>query len=207
MPDEGGSRGNGHGRAGRAARVHVLEVIGNAIVGGVESQVGNLLRHLPADEFRVTCLCPYESAYTAALRAAGFEVFVTPMRDDPPWASIVTAVELIRQRRVELIHAHIQNAHTLAGIAGRLTGRPVLATVHSMSVPAQELSISRLTGTHLLVVCQAAYFQALARGLPPGQEHVDRLPALRPALLPRAQGAGPLRLVVRRRDLQCPARA
>jgi glycosyltransferase involved in cell wall biosynthesis len=84
------------------------------------------------------------------------------------------AVELIRHHHVDLLHAHLQNAHTLAGIAGHLTHTPTVATVHAMNFPAQELSISRLTGTHLIVVCQEAYAQALAMGIP--AEHLTLIP-------------------------------
>ena len=50
-------------------RIHVLEVLGNAIVGGMENYVRNLVTCLPADEFKVSLLCPFESAFTTALRA------------------------------------------------------------------------------------------------------------------------------------------
>lgn len=159
-----GNGSNGH-NTGRE-RIHVLEIIGNAIVGGMESYVRNLVSQLPSDRFRVTCLCPYESAFTTTLRNLGCTVFITPLRDDPAWSAIQMAVELIRHHHVDLLHAHLQNAHTLAGIAGHLTHTSTVATVHAMNFPAQELSISRLTGTHLIVVCQEAYAQALAMGIP-----------------------------------------
>jgi glycosyltransferase involved in cell wall biosynthesis len=147
--------------------LHVLEVLGNAIVGGMEIYVRNLIRLLPSDLFRVTCLCPYETEYTASLRQLGCNVFVTSMQEDPPWRSIQTAVEIIRNQQIDLVHAHLPKAHVLAGLAGCLTRTPVVATVHGMSMTTQELGISRTTGTNLLVVCQEAYIQALTMGVPP----------------------------------------
>ena len=152
---------------GAARPLHILEIVGNAIPGGMERTVEDLIRGLPADRYRVTCLVPHEGAFTAALRRVGCEVFVTPIRDDPAWRSIQLAVGLVRRGGVDLLHAHMARAHVLAGLAGRLTGRPVLATVHGMDVTAQELGIQRLCGSHLLVVCQEAYGQALALGVPP----------------------------------------
>ena len=148
-------------------RIHVLEVIGNGIVGGVEVAVGNLIRQLPDERFSITCLCPYESAFTVSLRQMGCKVFIAPIRDDLSWQAIEMAVGVIRHHQVDLIHAHIQNAHTLAGIAGRLTHTPTVATLHSMQLGMQELSVSRLTRTHLILLCQAAYAQALAVGIAP----------------------------------------
>lgn len=145
--------------------INVLEVLGNAIVGGMENYVRNLLTQLPEDEFRITLLTPFESAVTAALRDKGFEVYVTAMEDDPPLHSIQTAVSLIRELDIDLIHAHLPKAHALSGLAGALTRRPVVATMHGMSVTGLELGIYRMTGSHLIVVCQHAYNHARGLGI------------------------------------------
>ncbi|HEX2980497.1 MAG TPA: glycosyltransferase family 4 protein, partial [Anaerolineaceae bacterium] len=87
------------------APIHVLEIIGNAIVGGMENYVFNLAGHLPEHGFKLTCLAPYESAYTASLRSLGCEVYVTPMHVDVPWRSIQFTTELIRQKHIDLVHA------------------------------------------------------------------------------------------------------
>jgi glycosyltransferase involved in cell wall biosynthesis len=152
--------------AGGQQRINVLEIIGNGIVGGMESYVRNLIRLLPANQFRVTCLCPYESAFTVALRRMNCTVYITPVTDDPTWRAIQMAVEIVRSQNINLIHAHLPNAHVLAGIAGRLTKTPALATVHGMNVSTLELSVSRITETPLIVVCQEAYAQALATSIP-----------------------------------------
>lgn len=154
------------GSGSERERIHVLEIMANAITGGMENYVRNLVRLLPDEQFRVTCLCPYESPVTAALRTLGCDVHVTRMDDDPPWRSIQTTVELIRGARVDLIHAHLPKAHVLAGLAGALTRTPAVATVHGMSVTTHELGITRTTGTNLIAVCQEAYMQALAMGVP-----------------------------------------
>lgn len=154
--------------------LHVLEIIGNAIVGGMENYVYNLVRHLPSYGFKVSCLAPYESAYTASLRALGCDVYVTQMHVDVPWRTLQLTTELIRHNGIDLIHAHLPRAHALAGLAGRLTGRPALATFHGMEFNTEELSLSNMTGTHLITVCRPAFAQALALGIPP--ERVSLIP-------------------------------
>jgi glycosyltransferase involved in cell wall biosynthesis len=146
-------------------KLHVLEIMASAIVGGMETYVKNLLRLMPPDRFRVTCLCPYESEITEVLRSLGVAVFIARMDDDPPWRSIQTAVEIVRNFDVDLIHAHLPKAHVLAGLAGALTRTPALATVHGNTITTHELGIHRTTGTNLIAVCQEAYMQALAMGV------------------------------------------
>jgi glycosyltransferase involved in cell wall biosynthesis len=87
------------------------------------------------------------------------------MEYDPPWPSIQSTVEIIHNQQIDVIHAHLPKAHVLAGLAGCLTRTPVVATIHGMSITTHELGVSRTTGTHLILVCREAYFQAQALGL------------------------------------------
>ncbi len=155
--------------ARHSGRIHVLEVVGNAIVGGMETYVERLVENLPPDRFAVTALCPFESPFTERLRARDIEVLVTPMPDDPPWSSIQMACAMIKAGGIDVLHAHLPNAHALAGIAGRLTGKPVLATLHGHKIGVLDLEIHRNAGTHLSVVCRQSYFHALGLGVSAGQ--------------------------------------
>lgn len=163
MSDDG--HGGLNGKSSSRRPIRLLEIIGNAIVGGMETYTRNLIASLPSDEYEVTCILPYESAYTASLRDLGCRVYITPIHDDPLWRSIEMSVEVIRQNRIDIIHANLANAHTLAGIVGRLTNTPTVATIHARSLWIQELSVARLTGMHLITVCQEAYIHALATGI------------------------------------------
>lgn len=149
--------------------IHVLQILGNAITGGMETSVRNLIRALPHDRYRFTCLCPFESAYTTGLRELGCTVHTTPMDDDPRWRSIQYTAELIQRHGIDLIHAHLSNAHVLAGVVGGLVRKPVITTIHEMNLDAVELGIHRTTGSHLIVVCREAYSRCLALGVAPEQ--------------------------------------
>jgi glycosyltransferase involved in cell wall biosynthesis len=133
----------------------------------MEKYVYNLAQKLPVHGFKVTVLAPYESSFTASLRHQGCDVYVTAMDDNPTWRSIQFTAELVRHLKVDLIHAHLPRAHVLAGLVGRLVEKPVVATVHGMDINPIDLSVCLTAGTHLIVVCQAAYNQALAFGVPP----------------------------------------
>ena len=155
-------------------RTHILEVLGNAIVGGMENYVRNLAANLPSNEFKVSLLCPFESPFTLLLRSEGRDVYIAPLRDDPPWRTVELICTLVRETGVDLLHAHLMNAHTVAAMAGRLCGTPTVATLHGMSLHPQEISVARTTGSHTIVVCREAWSQALAVGLAP--ERVSLVP-------------------------------
>jgi Glycosyltransferase len=154
-----------------SARTHILQIVGNAIVGGMENYVVRLVERLPRDRFGVSVLAPFESPFTDQLRECGADVFITKVTDEPSWQSIQLASSLIQSRAVDVIQSHLPNAHVLAALAGRLTGRPVLATVHGRAMTTLDMEVQKLTGTHLAVVCRHSYFQALGVGIDPRQVH------------------------------------
>lgn len=148
-------------------RIRLLEIIGNASIGGMENYLKDFLSHLPPDLFTVTCICPYESAFTTSLRELGVEeVYITPIADDPSWRSIQLAVEISKLHQIDLLHAHMPKAHVLAGLAGCLLHKPVIATIHGMNVTSHELGITRCVGSYIITNCQESFTQALAMGIP-----------------------------------------
>ncbi|MGE5386873.1 MAG: glycosyltransferase [Betaproteobacteria bacterium] len=148
-----------------SGRIHVLEVMGNAIVGGMESCVQRLIERLPRERFTVTALCPFEGAFTDRLRALDVEVVVTPMPENPHWCSIQLATALVKANAIDVLHAHLPNAHLLAALAGKLTGKPVLASIHGRQLAVQDIEVQRAAGTHLGVVCRQSYFHAIGVGI------------------------------------------
>ncbi len=149
------------------APLRVLQVVGNAIVGGMESWVQRLVEQLPRERFEFWALCPFESAFTEKLRALGATVHVAPLPDDPPWTTVQMAASIVQHARIDVLHAHLPKAHLLAGLAGALTQRPVVATVHGRFLSTLDLEVHHFARSHLSVVCHASYFHALSLGVDP----------------------------------------
>lgn len=157
-----------------AARpLHVLHLLGNAIVGGMETTVIRLARELPRDVFRLTALCPFEGAVTSALREADCDVLIGAVRDDPVWATVQMATTFVHDEGVDVLHAHLSNAHVLGALVSSLTGRPCAATIHGRAVPMLDLEAHRFAeAMHLCVVCGIAYSHARALGVPVERLHL-----------------------------------
>ena len=147
--------------------INLLQIIGAAIVGGMETYVLRLLQRLPRDVFKVTCLCVCESPITSQLRDIGCTVHITPISDDPDWQAIQLGASLIRAESIDIMHAHLPNAHSLAGLLSKLTGTPALATIHSRYLSMRDFEVHKLTQTHIQVVAKTGYFHALSLGIPP----------------------------------------
>lgn len=156
------------------APLRVLVITGNAIVGGMEMAVLRLAERLPRSAFRLTALCPFESAFTAALRERDVPVHVVPIGEKLRWHAIQFAVGLVREHDIRVVHTHMPAAHAVGGLAGRITHTPVLATIHAMHLSMWDLEVHRLAHTHLCVVSEAARAHALAVGVAPGRLTVVR---------------------------------
>jgi glycosyltransferase involved in cell wall biosynthesis len=151
--------------------INLLQIIGGSIVGGMETYVLRLLQRLPRDLFHVTCLCISESPFTCQLRDIGCSVHLAPMTDETDWQSIQLGVGLIRADAIDVIHAHLPNAHLLAGMLGKLTETPALATVHGRYLNIRDFEIQKITQTHVHLVAKSAYFQAIGMGIPASKLH------------------------------------
>lgn len=149
-------------------RTHVLQVVGSAIVGGMQSRVERLVEQLPREQFAFTALCPFESPVTDRLRTLEAEVHIAPMPDDPPRAPIRMATAMLAAGGIDLLHAHLPKAHPLAALVGKFSTRPVLAIVHGRQLTTLDLEIHRATGSHLGVVCRQSFFQAVGMGVSSG---------------------------------------
>jgi glycosyltransferase involved in cell wall biosynthesis len=160
-----------------AAPLGVLLVLGNGIVGGMETSVLRLVRALPRDGYRMAAVVPFEGALVDAMREAGVEVMAMPVTADPAWHTLLAAVALVRQLRLAVVHAHLPKAHALAALIGPVARVPVLATVHGMHLTVADVEAHRLSGSTICVVSEAARRHAMAAGVAR-----DRLRLLRNAI-------------------------
>ena len=154
------------------SRLHVLQIVGNAIVGGMETSVERLIAHLPSQRVGVTALCPFESPFTDRLRALGADVVIATITDEPSWHAIQLTCALVRASAVDVIQTHLPNAHVLGGIVGRLVDKPVLATIHGRALTSLDLEVHRAASTHLAVVCRHSHLHALGVGVHPKHLHL-----------------------------------
>lgn len=156
------------------APLRVLEIVGNAIIGGTERYVRGLIEGLRGQDCDVWALCPFESTFTSDLRKCGCQVHIAMLEEALEWRSLLVATEVIRHHQIDVIQSHLFNATFLGSLAGSLTGVPVAITVHGMYVNPEELALARLTGSHMITVCTAAYMMGLSLGMP--EEQISLIP-------------------------------
>lgn len=173
-----------------APSLHVVEIIGavppdeaaddHASLASASDRLGatqlvaRLVERLGSSgNVRFTVVCPADGPYAERLRGLGADIVIVAMPDDPPWHAIQVLIGLIRNRQAAVLHAHLPNAHRLAGLAGGITRTPVLATVQGVQLDMPDLEVHRLIASQLSVVTEASYFHALGLGLSPERISLD----------------------------------
>jgi glycosyltransferase involved in cell wall biosynthesis/predicted ATP-grasp superfamily ATP-dependent carboligase len=107
--------------------LHLIECSGP---GGAETILMNLVKSLDQKKYR-SVICLLEDGWlNARLRERGFDTVIIPQRKGlhPGW--IYKCIELIRQRKISLLHAHEFTLNTYGSIVSKLTGVPIITTVH-----------------------------------------------------------------------------
>ena len=109
----------------------VLHLIDRPGPGGAETIYVAVAAGLDRGRFRSVAAAPDRGWTFQALRAGGLEPVITPIKSGPvDWRYLRQLVGLVRRQRVELIHAHLLGPAVYAGMAGLITGVPVVVTFH-----------------------------------------------------------------------------
>jgi glycosyltransferase involved in cell wall biosynthesis len=139
--------------------VRVLYLHHVAELSGAERSLRLLLRH--ADRARVEPLFagPTRGGFPAALAADGVPMlpldFGPLRRAGRMLAAITRLVRIVREHRIDLLHANGPQTNVPAGLAGRLTGRPVIWHARNL-VTAQMWDVDRaLAPLATRIICNA----------------------------------------------------
>jgi len=160
-----------------SARIRVLFVVGNFVVGGAERHLIELWRHLDRSRFEVTIACfRREGGFLAEAEALGWPIHElrvgARIYDASGLAALARLVRLVRAVRPHVVHGYLFGPNLLGALAGRIGGVPVIVVAKRnldafesrRQVRAQRLA-HRLA-THVTAVSEAVADSVVALGVP-----------------------------------------
>jgi glycosyltransferase involved in cell wall biosynthesis len=163
-------------------RLRVLHVINSLGVGGAEQHLVVLARHIDTTRYdvRVCSLTPLlDTSISRNLHAAGVPIYSldVPRLHDPRLVFRLAA--LVRRHNIDLIHTHLTYSNIIGGLAGTVTRRPVVTTLHNVRdiyPPFRRIKKMLPTQTlrwcsHTVIACAPEVRMAAREefGLPPGR--------------------------------------
>ena len=113
----------------------VLQVIDGLRIGGAETVLLGLLELTDHDRFPtyVASVGPTDDAFVERVASASRGVFVVTGRGLKDPRPVARLISIIRRERIDLVQTHLAGADFQGGLAARLTGRPVVAVLHSVA--------------------------------------------------------------------------
>ncbi len=132
-----------------ADRVRVMLLISSLEYGGAERQVIELANQLDEDRFEVTvCSLSEEVPLATALRDRDTRLRIVPRRSRWDFGLVFRIARLMRERRIDLVHAFLFDAEITARLAARWVGvRGIVASERNTNYrrPMWHWLLMRLT--------------------------------------------------------------
>jgi glycosyltransferase involved in cell wall biosynthesis len=162
----------------------ILHLINGESYAGIERAVTILVRHRRDSDPYIACLMDGEIA-RHGIAGIGCSLDLIRMHSRLDLSTAIRLARFARQRGIHLIHAHTLRANLVAAVSGRISGIPVLVTLHSpMSRDTEDSMKNRRNSRlqRLLIPRTAAYIavsaklerEALEIGIPQSKIRVVR---------------------------------
>ena len=130
------------------AVIRIAEIVGNAVTGGVPSQVVNLVRHMDHDRFVCDFYTYGPSRYDEEIRSWGGEVYYIP-RMTRPLSAVSALKPLLKQGRYDIVHSHMTSLSVVPLYAARRAKVGVrIAHAHSSTHPGERTAWIKNTLKH-----------------------------------------------------------
>jgi glycosyltransferase involved in cell wall biosynthesis len=120
----------------RAGSLKLIHLITSLDVGGAEMMLYRLLKHIDRGHFenQVICMIP-PGAVREKIQALGIPVISLEMQSgSPSLDALFRMTRLLRGERPDILHTWMYHADLLGGLAGFLSGTPVIWGIHNWSL-------------------------------------------------------------------------
>lgn len=117
----------------------ILQLIETSGIGGAETVLLELCRRLDCDRFVPLAVLLREGWLSEQLRAAGVEVLMIENRNSYDLDCLRQIINIIRERKVDIIHSHEFMMNVYGAAAALLTGRKNIMTIHGKNYYSDNL--------------------------------------------------------------------
>jgi glycosyltransferase involved in cell wall biosynthesis len=145
----------------------ILQLSSARAFGGGERHLTELCRALAARGFRVHVAHRPSAGWLSNL-APEVTRHELPLRNALDIASAARLARILREREIDILHAHLARDYPVAALAARLSGRAALAVTRHVMFPLNRLhAVTLRRAARVVAVSGAVREQLLARKLAP----------------------------------------
>lgn len=118
---------------GHQKKIKVLQAIRQGLVGGGESHVLSLVNALDKDQFEPIVLSFTDGPMITRLQEMGIRHYVIPSLKPFDVSCWMQVKALIKEEEIDIVHAHGSRAASNLFLPAKMSGRPLLYTIHGWS--------------------------------------------------------------------------
>ena len=118
-------------------KIKVAHVVLNLDIGGLETMVVDMIRHMDRDRFEVVTICLRNKGVLGSqIEEMGFKVYCLNGGDRLEWKAFFQLTGILKKEKIDVVHAHNNAAYIYAGVAAMLSGfKKVIYTEHGRIFP------------------------------------------------------------------------
>ena len=140
----------------------VLHLIETSGPGGAEKMLITLAESMAKGRYNSAICLLKDGWLSSQLKQRGLETFIIPSRRSFDFAWLLNMCHLIREKKIDLIHAHEFTMNTYGCMASVITRIPMIATVHGTNYYGEKL---RRRMAYRLVSKWSSHMVAVSRGI------------------------------------------
>lgn len=125
-------------RDSAAPCLRVLELLGSGAYTPIEEGVIRLCAAFDPNHYEITLVYPYNGPFAQHTSHLRCDQTIIGIWEHLDWYSLSALVQLIKQKRIDLLHAHLPQAVQLGAVAARLSGIPCVATLYQPPSYAEQ---------------------------------------------------------------------
>lgn len=127
-------------------KVNLLLIIGELVVGGAEILVLDFCRKIDRDKYNVTLCALGDGALRCEFEQIGYKPVIFERRRRIDFLLIFNLIRLMKRRRVNIIHAHMDMPTIYGSIAGLFAGvRTIFSSWHGSDKRKNEYIVKKRT--------------------------------------------------------------
>ncbi|HZP83322.1 MAG TPA: glycosyltransferase family 4 protein [Chthonomonadaceae bacterium] len=149
--------------------MNILQIVSSSRTSGAEKHVLVLSDRLRRRGHQVTVLCPNGGWLPEQLRANGIPTLEMAMRGARSCLTAWHLPRIARERKIEVIHAHLTRAAYFGFLTSRLTHLPVVSSVHVMTHDFAYRRLVPKRRSQIVTVSDCLRQAMLRQGIPPSQ--------------------------------------
>ena len=144
----------------------ILQIVSSSRISGAEKHVVVLSNRLLRRGHEVLTICPQGGWLPGQLAAASAPTWELGLRGSAGVRSFQEIKEYIVREKVDVIHSHLTAATYFGYMLGRLTGRPVVSTLHTRTNDLVYRRLMPRRGNRIITVSNFLREMLIKQGIP-----------------------------------------